>query len=145
MVRSLLPMRCLAFCALLALSSSCVARLPGYSTKSVDWPNKDQQVVTVFVDEKLEPSEYLAIVDRELQTLRELGELGYRAWKMGDDFVAIPLYELRFEFYVLNSDATLSRRVARVSLFADAVPSKEPGTRTALGTTFSREPVVVLY
>jgi len=111
-------------CGLLlaALSSGC--RTPPRYAALTEWPHKDVAVLSIYVEHKLEVDEYLGIVDREVKKL--VSDL---------DPAEIPVYEVRFEFFLPSASSSKRRQIAQVSLVS------ENGSHTGL----SGSPEVILY
>jgi hypothetical protein len=100
------PLRhALLFPALAALCGC--AQLPQYTSTS-SWPEKDVLAISVFVGGDLDPSAYRAIALREAESrLREPSP------------AALPVYEVRCEFFCRPRPSDRPRRLAVVHLYPD--------------------------
>ena len=114
------PLRRLAPClaALPLLLAACTARavLPSYAARTY-FPHKDIACVSVYLDRKLTVDEYREIADRELEKLLVTPPPD-----------GVPVYEVRFEFFLPEVPSPLRKRVAQIAVRPPRDPTLARGT-----------------
>ena len=95
-----------------ALLTSCSSGTPRYASRNF-WLQKDVIVVSVYLDRQLNVDDYLSIVDREMTKLRK------------DSLESkVPIYEVRFEFFLPEKSSPLQKRVARIYVHPQRTTSR---------------------
>ncbi|MCZ6793241.1 MAG: hypothetical protein O7J95_06470 [Planctomycetota bacterium] len=107
--------------ALVSLLVACGTPSPRYSART-SWPHKDVASITVYIERKLDVAGYLSIVDGEVTKLVSAPS-------------EIPLFEIRFEFFLPAGTPTVRRRVAQVTFYPE----------TGASAPFTDPPLITLY